>query len=61
MTAPNPPKFEIGDTVDITFRRAVVTAVAKDGAIEVQNAGPSFWVHPDDRDTQIDKLWSVKP
>jgi hypothetical protein len=50
---PTPPKFELGDWVDITFRKAVVIGVAKNGSIEVQNAGPSFWVHPEDNDTQI--------
>ncbi|WP_030487288.1 hypothetical protein [Micromonospora chokoriensis] len=46
-------RYEIDDTVNINFRGAVVTAVSARGAIQVQSAGCSFWVHPDDSDTEI--------
>lgn len=63
MTQPieSTPRITIDDTVDITFRKAVVTGVYSDGSIEVQTAGPSFRVHPNGIDTEIVYLWSPKP
>jgi hypothetical protein len=48
-------RITIDDTVDITFRGAVVTGVHSDGSIEVQTSGPSFRVHPYGVDIEVEK------